>query len=129
MDVGEVDFNERDRYARQSVAQGYAGMREAGRIDKDEPDAFGPSRLYAIDQHAFMIALQGGQLDPCCLRLRDQSAVDLGQGVAAVDGRLAGSKQIEVGSVEDQDLSPRTFPRGACPRAPLLFQHHLPLPV
>lgn len=106
MDVREVDFNEWDRYAGQSVAQGYARMRESGWIDDDEPDAFVPSRLYAIDEYAFVIALHGGQLDACSLRLLGQSPVDVSQSLPAIDSRLPGPKQIQVGAVQEEDLPP-----------------------
>ena len=61
--VGQMDFDERDRHPRQRIAQGHAGMRAGTRVDQDVVDPVAPGLLDAVDEFAFMIALEGGYLD------------------------------------------------------------------
>ena len=103
--VGQVDFDEGQRHAGQCVADGDRGVGEGGRVDQDEGRAVGAGRLDAVDQGMLGIGLEAVQLVAGGLGLCRQRPVDVRQRRMAIDLRLAGAEQIEVGAMQDQQLS------------------------
>jgi len=53
-----MDFDEGNVNGRQRVTQGHAGVRVAAGIDDDETDSLLAGGLNAVDQFAFVIALE-----------------------------------------------------------------------
>ena len=51
-----------------------------------------------------MVGLEIGEGGSRGRGLGDGGVLDVGEGCAAVDLRLAGSKEVEVGAVEEEDL-------------------------
>ena len=78
-----------------------------GRVDQDEGGAVAARGLHAVDQLVLGVGLQALELVAGGLRALREVGVDLGQGRAAVDLRLAGAEQVEVGAVQDQQLCHR----------------------
>ena len=73
-DVRQVDFDERNGYARQRIAQGDAGVRVRTGVDQDVVDTVAASLLDAVDQFAFMVALERGNAQPGRLAAFDEAA-------------------------------------------------------
>ena len=66
--------------------------------------AIGARRMDAVDQGAFVVALEAGQLTAGFLRDLAQALVNLGQCRAAVDGGLARAEQVQVRTMQNQDV-------------------------
>ena len=54
-----------------------------------------------VDQHAFVVALHGAQIEPEFGGGRGCQLLDVGQRDGAVDVRLAGAEQVQVGPVDE----------------------------
>src|SRR5687768_5072718 len=104
VNVGKMDFDERYRHRRQRIAQGDARMGIGGRIDDDEIDPFGAGLLDAVYQLAFRIALVTREFCRRGTRLLAQSLLDRIQSNSSVTIGLAGTEQIEVRAVDDQNV-------------------------
>ncbi|KAG0939376.1 hypothetical protein G6F31_015314 [Rhizopus arrhizus] len=104
MRVGQVDLDERHGHRRQRIAQGDRGVGEGGRVDQDESGSVVARGLHAVHQYMLGIGLKAFHGVPGGGRLRGQRLVDVGQRGVAVDLRLAGAEQVEVGAVQDQQL-------------------------
>ncbi len=103
VDVGQMHFNERNAYGCKRVAYGNAGMRVSSRIDDDVLRAIATGFLDAIDQSAFVIALEDGEFGTLRGGLLFESLIDVGQGKPAVDLGLACSEQVQIGAVQNQN--------------------------
>ena len=86
-------------------------MGEGGGVDQDEGGAVAARGLYAIHQFVLGVGLQMFQLMPGSGGLCREAKVDLGQGGVAIDLRLAGAEQVQVGAVQDQQLCHSTLQR------------------
>ena len=64
-----------------------------------------PAFLYPLDQFALGVALKAIELGPGFQRQCQQALVDVPQSFRAVDIRLTGAKKIEVGAMQDENLS------------------------
>jgi len=62
MDVRQMHLNEGQGHGCQRVAQGNAGMRECPGIDNQEGGPIGPRDVNAVDQCAFVIVLEKGDI-------------------------------------------------------------------
>ena len=98
-----MHFDKRDGHGRQGVSQGNAGMGIAARIDDDEGHPFAAGGLDAIDQIAFVVALEADQFDRGCLGLAGEGCVDVRQCLLPVDFRLACPEEVQVGAMHHQD--------------------------
>src|SRR5688572_1062791 len=76
VDVGQVDFYERDSGRRQGIAQCDAGVREAGRIDEDVCSFVAFRGMYTVYQGGLRVALEGRDLDTIPPTALDQALVD-----------------------------------------------------
>ena len=79
MHIRQVNLDERDADARQSVADRDARMRVRGGIDQDEIGFLGPRGLDAVDERAFMIALKRREFDAGVRRAVGKGLIDLRQ--------------------------------------------------
>ena len=74
-------------------------MSKCRRINNDELRAIGTRLMNRLDHLLFTVALQTGEAGTRALGLRLQTMVNLVQRFRTVDLGLAGTQQIEVGSV------------------------------
>ncbi|MNN21224.1 hypothetical protein D3C81_1345360 [compost metagenome] len=79
-------------------------MGERRRVDQDESGSIATRDLHAIHQHMLGVGLQVLDLMPCLLRLCCQCRVDLRQRGVAIDIRLTGAQQVQIGAMEDQQF-------------------------
>src|SRR5574343_1932422 len=96
MHVGKMHLDERNRHRRQRIAQCHAGMRVGRRIDDDGTDALITSRMNALDQGPFMIALERFQFNTSAFSHASQRHVDTREGNPAIMLRLTGAKQVQI---------------------------------
>ena len=73
--------------------------------------------LDPVDQLAFVIGLAEIDRQPEPLARRGAVGLDVGKGLAAIDGRLALAEHVEIWSVEDKDRD-RHPPNNAAAQAP-----------
>ena len=107
VNVRKMHLDERNRDRRESIAKRDARVRQRAGIDHDECGTVAAGRVQAIDQRAFGVRLERDEIMARSLRDRGKIGVDLGQCRAAVNLRLAAAEQVEVRSVEDEDLGHR----------------------
>lgn len=112
MNVRQMNFDERNRNGGNRIAQGNAGVRVGRRVDDDETDAFSAGGMNALDQGAFVVALEGFEHDACRFGATRQRAVDVGERGGTIVLRLARAEQVQVRAVDDQQLVGSAF-RGA----------------
>ena len=112
VDVGKMHLDHRQLGGIESIEQGDGGMAVGAGIDDDA--TIGLARgLYAIDQHALVVALGELDGDPQALGFAPAGFLDVGQGLAAVDLRLPLAQHVEIGPVEHQHrLRSRPTPGG-----------------
>jgi hypothetical protein len=79
-------------------------VRQATGVDDDGVDGFTARSMDAVDQRALGVALEARQRRAALGGERVQRDLDLGQRGAAVGLRLAGAEQVEIRSVDDEDL-------------------------
>jgi hypothetical protein len=75
------------------------------RIDNDEVDLVVSRLLYAADDFTLVVGLKGLQIDAVLLRHLAQVLVDGVQRIGAVNLGLAAAQQVQVGAVDDQNVS------------------------
>jgi len=113
MYVRQMNLDERDADPRQCVPNGHAGVRVRGGIDQYEIGLFSPGGLDAIDESAFMIALERREFDACVRCAVRKCLIDLRQRYAAINLRFPGAEKVEVGAVQyQQSRHGRFFFRG-----------------
>ena len=103
MHIGQVHFHKGNLHGQQGVTHGHRSVRERRRIDDDERGAIVPGCLDAVDQHAFMIALQGVEVMTVLHRMDAEPGVDILEGDGAVNARLTRTEQVQVGAVQQQN--------------------------
>src|ERR1700735_5509376 len=79
-------------------------MSECAGVEQDHASAVVAALLDAVDQLVLGIGLEAGQLVSVRLGPFGHLAIDIGQPPAAVDFRLPRAQQIEIGSMQDQNL-------------------------
>lgn len=106
-----MNLDRRSAGSRQSISHGYAVMRERPGIDDDAHRTWS-ERLNCVDEMSLVVGLD--VLDPqrwiraqrdCC-----QVSHDFGQGRLPVYTGLTSAKQVEVWSIQDQDIVPLDLP-------------------
>src|SRR5512139_2354092 len=123
VNVGKMNFDERDGGGRQRIAQGDAGMGVARRVDDDEVDVVARSLVDAVDQGAFVVVLKGFDLCAGRLAAADQRAVDVVERGKTVMLGLAAAQHVEVGPVQNQHLGAQTGHRFGCGSTGSLGRH------
>ena len=114
MHVGQVHLDERDRHRAKASRSAMLVWVKAPALNRIMRGLVVARLVDAADQLVLGIGLEPAQLVPGGLRLLGQLLIDVGQRLAAVDVRLAHAQQIEVGSMQGQDLRHATVP--ACVR-------------
>src|SRR4030042_2980769 len=104
VNVGKMNFDERDGGGRQRIAQRDAGVGVARRVDDDEVDVIVRSLVDAVDQGALGVVVEGFDLCSGGFPAADQRAVDVVERGEAVVPGLAAAQQIEVGAVQNQHV-------------------------
>ena len=104
MYVGQVDLNKRYLDTTQGVTQRDTGMRECSRIDQNKTYAILSCLVDMLYQLCFGIALNAFQAVATgrCLLLKP--LVDICQRILPVVFRLTGTQQIQVGSIDDEQI-------------------------
>src|ERR1700678_2107606 len=107
--VAQVNFDERQRDREKGIAQGDAGVRVARGIDDGDRYGVAFGGLYPADQLMLGVALEGDQGMAAgagqCLEL----GLDIVQTGRAVDLRFAGTEEIQVRAIEQQNSSHLTI--------------------
>ena len=103
--VGQMHFDEWDAHREQRVTQCHAGMSKSRRVDQNKIHPFVAGGVYAVDQFILGIALQVEQMVAGIAGSLFQVLIDLRQGCCAVDARLAGAEQVQVGAVQYQQAN------------------------
>jgi hypothetical protein len=111
MHIRQVDLDECYLRREECVANRDAGVGIGRRVDDDEVDLIDPGLLDAIDDVALAVRLEGLQRDTFLLSKVDQIPVDLGECVGTIDYRLARAEQVQIGAMDDQNLSHLIFLR------------------
>ena len=110
-DVRQMYLDKRDAGSGQRVAQGHTGMRESGRIENNEADLFVHGRLHPVYQLVLGVALEKRN----CVAGRGgalfEALVDFIQANVPVDLRFTRAKEVQVGSIDYQELSHADIPR------------------
>src|SRR6266849_2889936 len=104
VDVGEVDLHHREGKRLQAIVEGERVVRERSRVD-DHAGRTRRLRLQAVDDLPLAVALAKGHLHFQLRRTRSHHVVQVWQRPRAVDLRLPLAEKVQVGSVDDHDLS------------------------
>jgi hypothetical protein len=108
VDVREVHLDHRQLARDQRVAQRHTRVCQPAGVDDDRA-VRAARRLDAVDQLALVVGLERLHGRAALGRQLAQARVDLGQGGAAVDLRLALAEQVQIRAVQDQDLHRRSY--------------------
>ena len=105
VDVGQVHFHERQIHRHQGIAQGDAGVGVGTRVDDDGVHCLDRRLLDAVHQGAFVVGLEAGQAVTKDHRLAGQRRLDGGEALVAVNPRLPVAEQVEIGTVDQQQVA------------------------
>lgn len=101
--VAEMNFNKRDLYRQQRIAQGDAGVRETTGVQNDKIDAVGRGLLHPVDQFVFGIALEGVERMPVIGRDFATAILDVRKARGAVNIGFACAQEVQVGAVNQKE--------------------------
>ena len=101
-DVRQMHLDHRQTGGGERVEHGDRGMGQRAGIQNDAVGRF-TRLLDPVDQLAFVIGLAKIDLQVERGRAREAARFDIGQGVMAVDRRLAHPEQVQIGAVEHKD--------------------------
>lgn len=81
-------------------------MCEGSRIYDNGIYAFGPGEMNAVNERAFPVCLEEGEgaVGGVGGGLERGGGFDVGEGGVAVDLGLAGSEEVEIGTIEEEDF-------------------------
>ncbi len=94
-----MDFDERNAYAKKSIANGDAGMRECSRVDDNAIDILRLGLMNPVNQGALMIALECGDFNIQAVTQFDQLLIDISQCLCAVMTGLTCPQKVQVGAM------------------------------
>ena len=97
--VGNVNFDAWNVDCRQGIANCHASVGKSSGVDDNELRTVSPCLMNCLDELLLTITLQTRQRGAGTLGLGLQPVIDLIEGLRAVDFRLAGAQQIEIGTV------------------------------
>jgi hypothetical protein len=102
MHVTDMQLDERNGDGEKRIAEDYARVGIARRIDDDGIN-FAPSSLDAVDKGAFVVGLHEVELDiQICGSLADQ-VLDVCESCFTIEVWLARTKEVEIRSIDDED--------------------------
>ncbi len=102
--VAQVHLGERNLHREQGVAQGDARVREAGGVEDDEGHVPGRGLVDELDQLRLRVALVGGEVVAGLGGQLAHPFVDLVERDLAVQARLAQAEQVQVRTIQQQDV-------------------------
>ena len=105
VNVREVDLDERDPGGEKGVADRHAGMGVRAGVDDGAVDTVARGLVDAIDESVLGVALEACQPMPVARGERGEVRLDVGERGVAVYLRLARAEQIQVRSVQQEQLS------------------------
>src|SRR6188508_3234026 len=105
MNVREMHLDERNLHGEQRVPERDARVREPGGVEDDEGHVTRGRLMDACDQVGLRVALERGEAMTRFRRELCHLLVDLLQADVSVQPGLAHAQQVEVGTVEQQDVS------------------------
>jgi len=105
MNIGQMNLNRRNADSRQGIAQSNAVMRQRPGIDDDAHRARA-KRLNRVDQMPLVVGLHvlDTQRGVCAKRYVCQVCHDFGEGRPSVHAGLPRAEQVQVRSIENQDM-------------------------
>ncbi len=92
MDVGQVNLDKRDRDRGERIAQCDAGVCQGACIDDQETGSIGAGSVNAVDQRAFVIALEKSDIRAATTSNLAQFALDVVEAASAVNMRVPASQ-------------------------------------
>jgi hypothetical protein len=101
MDIGNVNLDGGDFARLNGVAQGDAGMGEAGRVEDDSAEATICIVCDSIDDGALVVGLEEVDFNLRAGDLFAQLRFEIGQGCGSVDLWFPAAEAVEVGPVDD----------------------------
>src|SRR5712692_3331218 len=104
VDVRDVNLHHRERKRLQTIVDGERVVRERARVD-DHAGRTRRLRLKEVDDLSLAVALEKGHLHIQLGRARSHHVGQFCQRPRAVDLRLPLAEKVQVGSVDDQELS------------------------
>src|SRR5438270_3524015 len=102
-DIRDMNLDDRLARAAQGVGEGKAVMRERARVDDDRV-AGRALFLDPVDQLALVVRLQAGEHELELTGALVEQFFQVGEGLGAVDLRLAPAERPKVGPIEHEDL-------------------------
>src|SRR5579885_891059 len=100
--AGQMHLDHRQANREHRIAQRNAGVSEGAGVEDQHPDLLGGRLLNAGDELVLRVALEAQQLSPLLASKLLGPPLDRLQAVGAVNSGLAGSEQIQIRAVEQQ---------------------------
>lgn len=100
--IAQVNFDERDLNGQQGIPQGHACMREGARVQDNEFDLIVGGLLDTVNEFVFGIALKAVELASKLPGKINAALLNVGKGGYTVDIGFAGSEQIQVRTIDEQ---------------------------
>jgi len=101
MDIGNVNLDGGNFARLNGVAQGDAGMGEAGCVEDDSVEFSICIGCDSIDDGALVVGLEAVNFNLLADDLFAQFRFEIGQGCCSVDLRFSAAEAVEVGPVDD----------------------------
>lgn len=120
VNIGKVDFDGRNADGSDSIPQRDTGVGETAWIEYDSANTIAARLLNAIDKCPLMVGLEEIGLKAKFGSKSADTPIDVVQGLATINFRLAGAKEVQIGAVQDQDFHGRPFKRVRLSR----WEHH-----
>lgn len=105
LNVGQMNFDKRNSYRRQGVAQRNAGMGEPTWIDHDESIPLHLGVMHPLNQGTLVVALKALKGYTVCLGEPSKTPVYVLKGFISIDLRLTGPQEVQVWSMQHEDLA------------------------
>ena len=111
VDIGEVNFDERNGHRRQRIADRHAGVGVSRRIDHDEIHMIATGLVDPVDQRTLVIVLKGLNKRTDRVPATGQRPVDIVERGVSVMLGFAAPQQVQVGAVHNQNMRMQTGSR------------------
>ena len=102
--VRQMHFDKRNIDRGERVGQCHAGVRVRGGVDDDEIGGILSGSLDAVYQLTFVIALEKSTACAMLLCHLLQAGIDVCEGLPAINSRLTGAEQVEVRTIQNQNI-------------------------
>ena len=102
MDVGQVNLDKGDRDRGEGIAQCDTGVCQGARVDDQEMGSIGAGSVNAVDQRAFVIALEKSDIRTATTGTLAQFALDVVEAARAVNMGFPRPEQVEIGAIDNE---------------------------